>query len=128
MKDKDDNFIDEVITHNNIQYMTSSSEIESILAYASISDKKGSVYVTTLNFTYNGMRKSVAIHYNSPVEAPRREEVVILRFNDFGTIRRISASVEYVFHEFYPAGTVSGVNNDGYIVKLQLHGVTDQPL
>jgi hypothetical protein len=83
------------------------------------------VYPVVLNFPYNGQQRSELLTFNHPINIPTRGDVVTFKFNDFGTIKRISASVEYTIREFYGSGVVSGVKA-GYIVQILLTGITHQ--
>ncbi len=85
------------------------------------------VFPVILNFPYKGQQRSEALSFPKPIDIPSRGEIVTFKFNDFGTIRRISGTVEYSIREFYGPNTVSGVDA-GFIVQIILTGVTDQPL
>ena len=85
------------------------------------------VYPVTLNFTYQGVHRSEQLLFKHPVGIPTPKEVVTLKFNDFGTLRRISGTVQSVIREFYGAGVVPGVTA-GYIVQIELDNITDQPV
>ena len=90
--------------------------------------KSDSLYLINFDFKFHGRVAGFSIKYDYPMEAPRREEVVMLRFPYDDTIRRITASVEYIFHEYYPKGTLTNINKDAYIIRIFLHGVTEQPI
>lgn len=79
-----------------------------------------------INFTLDGMGRSVPLSFASAIDAPKRPDVVTVLFNDFGRIRRVSGSVELVVREFYQAGTVPGVAKSGYILQITLTGVVEQ--
>jgi len=85
------------------------------------------VFPVVLHFPYRGMQKSEALSFPKPIDIPSRGEIVTFKFDDFGTKRRISATVDYSIREFYGPNTVSGVDA-GLIVQIFLNGVTDQPV
>ena len=84
------------------------------------------VYAIDFQFKFQGMDTSVVMQFNSSVDGPRREGVIVLKFNDFGQMRRISASIDHIFHQFFPNGTVPGINHDAYLMTIFLKGVTEQ--
>lgn len=79
-----------------------------------------------INFKLEGMERSVPLSYASPIDAPLRQDLVTVRFNDFGRIRRVSGTVAELVREFYQAGTVPGVTKSGHILQITLTGVTEQ--
>lgn len=85
------------------------------------------VFPVFVSFTYRGRRASESLMFRQAIDIPARGETVTLQFNDFGTTRRISGNVELTLREFYGPGVVNGVDA-GYVVKIFLNGVTDQPL
>lgn len=86
------------------------------------------VYAIDFQFKFQSMDRSVVMQFNSSVDGPRREEVILLKFDDFGKMRRISASVDHIFHQFFPKGTIQGINHDAYLMTIFLKGVTEQPV
>ncbi len=86
------------------------------------------VYAVDFQFKFQSMDRSVVMQFNSPVDGPRREEVILLKFNDFGKIRRVSASVDHIYHQFFPKGTIQNINHDAYLMTIFLKGVTEQPV
>jgi hypothetical protein len=85
------------------------------------------VFPVFVNFTYRGRRASESLMFRQAIDIPARGETVTLQFNDFGTIRRISGTVELTIREFYGPGVVNGVDA-GFVVQIFLSGVTDQPV
>ena len=86
------------------------------------------VYAIDFQFKFQSMDRSVVMQFNSSVDSPRREEVILLKFNDYGKTKRISASIDYVYHQFFPKGTIQNVKHDAYLMTIFLKGVTEQPL
>ncbi len=86
------------------------------------------VYAIDFQFKFQSMDRSVVMQFNSSVDGPRREEVILLKFNDFGKIRRISASIDLIYHQFFPKGTIQNINHDAYLMTIFLKGVTEQPV
>ena len=86
------------------------------------------VYAIDFQFKFQSMDRSVIMQFNSSVEGPRREEVIILKFDDFGQKRRISAFVDHIYHQFFPRGTIQGINHDAYMMTIFLKGITEQPV
>jgi hypothetical protein len=86
------------------------------------------VYAIDFQFKFQSMDRSVVMEFNSSVDGPRRDEVILLKFNDYGKTKRISASIDHVYHQFYPKGTIQNVNHDAYLMTIFLKGVTEQPL
>ena len=86
------------------------------------------VYAIDFQFKFQSMDRSVALQFNSSVDGPRREEVILLKFDDFGKHRRISAFIDHIYHQFFPKGTIQGINHDAYLMTIFLKGVTEQPL
>lgn len=83
------------------------------------------VYPVVINFPYNGQQRSESLLFSHPIDIPSRGEIVTLKFNDFGTMKRISGSVEHTIREFYGPGAVAGVKA-GCIVRIFLIGITSQ--
>lgn len=86
------------------------------------------VYAIDFQFNFQGTGRSVILQFDTSVDGPRREEVIVLKFDDFGKIRRISASIDHIYHQFFPKGTVQGIDHDGYLMTIFLKGVTEQPI
>jgi hypothetical protein len=86
------------------------------------------IYAIDFQFKYQSMDRSVVIQFNTSVDGPRREEVIILKFNDYGKMVRISAFIDHIYHQFFPKGTVQGINHDAYLMTIFLKGVTEQPV
>jgi hypothetical protein len=86
------------------------------------------VYAIDFQFKFQSMDRSVVLKFNSSVDGPRREEVILLKFDDFGKQRRISAFIDHIYHQFFPKGTIQGINHDAYLMTIFLKGVTEQPL
>lgn len=83
------------------------------------------VFPVVINFSFNGQQRSESLLFSHPIDIPSHGEIVTLKFNDFGTMKRISGSVEHTIREFYGPGAVTGVKA-GYIVQIFLTGVTSQ--
>ena len=88
-------------------------------------EKAAPVYPVIVNFLYRGMQRSESLRFEHPIPAPIRNDVVTLRFNDFGTPRRVSGLVTGVVREFYGPGTVVGVTV-GLIIQITLGSIVDQ--
>jgi hypothetical protein len=84
------------------------------------------VYAIDFQFKFQSMDRSVVMQFNSSVDGPRREEVILLKFDDFGKMRRISAFVDHIYHQFFPKGTIQNINHDAYLMTIFLKGVTEQ--
>lgn len=85
------------------------------------------VFPVVLNFPYKGQQRSESLSFPAPIDLPARGEIITFKFRDFGTLRRISATVDHVIREFYGPATVTGIDA-GLIVQIHLDGVTDQPV
>ncbi|PQJ09116.1 hypothetical protein CJD36_020170 [Flavipsychrobacter stenotrophus] len=86
------------------------------------------VYAIDFQFKFQSMDRSVVMQFTTSVDGPRREEVILLKFNDFGEMRRISAFIDHIYHQFFPKGTIQNINHDAYLMTIFLKGVTEQPL
>ncbi|TSJ47602.1 hypothetical protein [Fluviicola chungangensis] len=86
------------------------------------------VYAIDFQFKFQSMDRSVVMQFNSSVDGPRREELILLKFDDFGQMRRISASVDHIYHQFFPKGTILNIQHDAYLMTIFLKGVTEQPV
>lgn len=86
------------------------------------------VYAIDFQFKFQSMDRSVVMQFNCSVDGPRREELILLKFDDFGQMRRISASVDHIYHQFFPKGTILNVKHDAYLMTIFLKGVTEQPV
>jgi hypothetical protein len=84
-------------------------------------------YPVTLNFKFQGREWSEQLLFKYPVDIPRPNDMVTFKFDDFGTVRRISGTVQNVIREFYGPGVVPNLVA-GYIVQIFLIGVTEQPV
>lgn len=85
----------------------------------------GQIYPVNLNFTYQGMSRQQPIQFPHPVAAPSSGDVVVFSFNDFGTIRRVRGIADSVRYEYYPIGTIPGVNIPGNIIEINVVAVVD---
>ncbi|MDF3026433.1 MAG: hypothetical protein K0S23_740 [Fluviicola sp.] len=84
------------------------------------------VYAIDFQFKFQSMDRSVVMQFNSSVDGPRREEVILLKFDDFGKTRRISAFIDHIYHQFFPKGTIQNINHDAYLMTIFLKGVMEQ--
>jgi hypothetical protein len=90
-------------------------------------EQQASHFPVTIIFQFNGMRRNVNLSFSSSLDAPRRDEVVEVQFDDFGSKKRVTGKVEFAIYSYFQANTVQGVNKDGHILKIYLEGVTEQP-
>jgi multidrug efflux pump subunit AcrA (membrane-fusion protein) len=104
------------------------SEVETIVSreLESLAQATSPVFPIVINFAFKGQQRSEQLVFGHPVSIPSRGEIVTLKFNDFGTITRISGTVDSTVREFYGPGSVPGVKAAGHIVQIMLAGVTEQ--
>ncbi len=86
------------------------------------------VYAIDFQFKFQSMDRSIVMQFNSSVDGPRREEVIVLTFDDFGQKKRVSAFIDHIYHQFFPKGTIHNVNHDAYLMNIFLKSITEQPL
>jgi hypothetical protein len=81
-----------------------------------------------INFKFNGMNRSESLIFNQSIDIPPKQTAITLKFNDFGTIRRISGIVEEVIYEFYGPKSIPKLPNlkAAMIVQIMLGSVSEQ--
>ncbi|MDF2418492.1 hypothetical protein GWP85_13405 [Acinetobacter beijerinckii] len=104
----------------------SNSEAESTANLLNNSNDQN--FPVIMNFQFNGMNRSEALIFNHSINIPPKQTAITFKFNDFGTIRRISGIIQEVSYEFYAANSIPNLPNlkAAMIVQIKIGGVTEQ--
>lgn len=86
-------------------------------------------YPVNFHFKWKGRSKTVSLRFKSPLQAPRRDEPVLLSFldDDDGKVYRVSSFADHTIQNYYDARTLTNIDQDGLILDIWLKPVTVQP-